>query len=349
MQHHQLYSLYTALTARVRSCGHSIHSLACTTIFISCLRLLALFSLIATLGVLFMAQATPKAFAIQARPLTDWSYYMDTTSTSTAYTWGCDQGAADASISPPANSEVVLDWGGQLSDGSGTLMINGISVGNSQIKAATEAFAHGYWDCTGSNDSTSVMRLGIGTNNSYYDVSYTGGQAWVNLVAAIQADIQAQGWASQVVMLGASDIEPGWGDAASAINWANGFASVSGYLYLDYGSADGCPQYSRGNGACDNGWNQYDVWYVCWGAPPALPTPEIYYYAQSRQWAMISLYGAQLGGTNNMVLMQGPWDEYDIDNTTLDQTQAWDALWTDLNNNSSTAQSMPYALEIHQE
>ena len=320
-----------------------------TKVLMPCVRILALLSLCAMLGLLTMAYGVPKAFAIQARPPADWSFYMSTASTSTAYNFGCDQGRADASFSPPINSEVVLDFGGQLSDGSGALMVNGVVISNSQLEAATEAFAHGYWDCTGANDSTSVMRLGIGTNNSYYDVSYAGGQTWVNDVAAIQAYIKAQGWASQVVTLGANDLEPGFGDAPSAINWAQGFASVSGYLYLDYGSADGCPQYSTGNGSCNNGWNQYDEWYVCWGSPPALPTPEIYYYANAQQWAMISLYGAQLGGTNNTVLMQGPWDEYDLDNSTLTSAQAWDALWTDLNNNSATAQNMPYALEIQQE
>lgn len=132
-------------------------------------------------------------------------------------------------------------------------------------------------------------------------------------------------------------------------NWVQGFASVSGYDYLDFGSADGCPTNSSNNGPCNNGWNQYDVWYVSWGAPPAFPTPEIYYSALAQQWAMISLYGAQHQGSYGTVYMQGPWDEYDLDNSTLTASQAWTDLWTDLNNNSATKQSMLYSLEIHNE
>lgn len=317
-------------------------------VFVSCTRILALFSICVLLGAATtLYRGAPKAFAMQAQPATDWSFYMNTTSTSTSYTWGCNMGKADASHSPPTNSEVVLDFGGQLSNGSGSLMINGVSITNAQIEAVAEEFAHGYWDCTGTGDATSVLKLGIGTNNSYYDVSYAGGQTWVNVVAAVQAYNHSKGYASQVTMMGANDLEPGFGSASGSIAWAQGFASVSGYLYLNYGSADGCPQYSTGNGACNNGWNQYDVWYVSWGSPPAIVSPEIYYTANARQWAMISLYGAQSQG--GKVLMQGPWDEYDLDTSTLTPAQAWSNLWTDLNNNSATAQNMPFSLEIHNE
>ena len=60
---------------------------------------------------------------------------------------------------------------------------------------------------------------------------------------------------------------------------------------------------------------------------------------------MISLYGAQY--QNATVYMQGPWDGYDLDTTGLTSSQAWNDLWTDLNNNSATAQNMLYSLEIY--
>ncbi|GCE19565.1 hypothetical protein KDK_33650 [Dictyobacter kobayashii] len=256
-------------------------------------------------------------------------------------------GRADASHSPVINSEVVLDFGGQLSNGSGALMINGVTISNAQIEAVAEEFAHGYWHCTGSGDTSSVLKLGIGTNNSYYDVSSAGGKTWVNMVAAVQSYNHSKGYDSQVVMMGANDMEPGFGSASSTIAWAQGFASVSGYLYLDYGSADGCPQYSTGNGSCNNGWNQYHEWYLSWGSPAAIVAPEIYYSSMARQWAMISLYAAQSQG--GAVQMQGPMDEYDLDTSSLTPRQAWSDLWTNLNYKSSTAQNMPFSLEIHQE
>jgi hypothetical protein len=347
MSQHQLRPVRELLGAWVTCMVQPVRILFSKSIFVSCARILALMSMCVLIGAVTMVYRTPKAFAMQAQPPTDWSFYMNSSSTSTSYTWGCDMGKADASHSPPVNSEVVLDFGGQLSNGSGTLMINGVTISNAQIEAVAEAFADGYWTCTGSNDTTSVLRLGIGTNNSYYDVSYSGGQTLANVVAAVQAYNHSKGYDSQVVMMGANDIEPGFGSASSAISWSQGFASVSGYLYLDYGSADGCPQYSSNNGSCNNGWNQYDEWYVSWGSPPAIVSPEIYYASMARQWAMISLYGAQYQG--GAVQMQGPWDEYDLDTSTLTPAQAWSDLWTDLNNNSATAQNMPFSLEIHQE
>jgi hypothetical protein len=65
----------------------------------------------------------------------------------------------------------------------------------------------------------------------------------------------------------------------------------------------------------------------------------------ARKWAMISLYGAQYQG--GAVIMQGPWDGYDLDNAGLTSNQAWNDLWTYLNNNPATAQNMFYSLEIH--
>jgi len=76
-----------------------------------------------------------------------------------------------------------------------------------------------------------------------------------------------------------------------------------------------------------------------------LPTPEIYYSSQARQWAMLSLYSAQYHGYRMNI--DGPMDEYDLNNSTFTPTGAWDALWTDLNARSSTAQGLLYSIEIH--
>ena len=84
---------------------------------------------------------------------------------------------------------------------------------------------------------------------------------------------------------------------------------------------------------------------MSWGASPDEPLPEIYYSTQAQQWAMISLYGAQYQGS--AAHMQGPLDEYDLDSSTNTSDQAWNQLWTDLNNNSATAQNMTYSAQIH--
>ena len=286
----------------------------------------------------------------QTKPRTDPSYYITTTDTNTAYNLGCSQGASDASVSPPPNSLVVLDFGGQLADGSGTLLINGGPITNGQIEAVAEEFSYGYWYCTG-NDLTSVLTLAIGTNNSYFDVSASGGATWAQVVGAVVAANRSNGYASQVVAEGANDIEPAWDTTAHTEAWVNGYAANAPALYVDYGSADGCPTNSASDATCykSNGWSQYDVWYVSWGAGPARALPEIYYSVNAGQWAMIGLYGAESRGSGGKIYFSGPLDQYPLWTTSNTSDQAWSQLWSALNGNSATAEGMPYSAEIHQE
>jgi hypothetical protein len=66
------------------------------------------------------------------------------------------------------------------------------------------------------------------------------------------------------------------------VNGADSFGSSSDpnehedkpYMYLDYGSADGC---STG---CSNKWKPAQVAYVSWGATVAQGLPEIYVSGQ---------------------------------------------------------------------
>jgi hypothetical protein len=102
---------------------------------------------------------------------------MFTPNSSQAYTLGCNQGKYDAGFRPVVDSEVVLDFGGP--DGNDYLNY-------SAIESASEQFALGYFVCTGS-DTTSVVTLGLGTNNSAH-VSY---MTWANTVKAVQ------NWVSQ--------------------------------------------------------------------------------------------------------------------------------------------------------
>ena len=107
------------------------------------------------------------------KPETDWSFYMSTTSTSTAYNLGCNQGKFDAGFSLPIDSEVVIDFGGEYDNSGDTQFINGVTATVSQIEAAAVSFAEGYWVCTGPGDGTSVIQLGIGTSNSWVGAIYS--------------------------------------------------------------------------------------------------------------------------------------------------------------------------------
>jgi hypothetical protein len=293
----------------------------------------------------FVTQNVHPAVALQSKPPTSSSWYVTTTDTNQAETLGCNQAKSDASFNPPVKSMVVLDFGGQTSSGSGTIEAGQtvVTFGNAQIEAVAEWFSYGYLSCIGTG-STSILTLGIGTNNSAYDVSSSGGATWAQVVTAIQNGNASNGYNTHVTVVGANDIEPGFGSASATEAWAQGFSSTTSSMYIDYGSADGCPTTTSSNGPCSNGWSQSDVWNVSWGSGAAIPLPEIYNSLQAQEWAMISLYSAQ--HQSGPMVIYGPMDEYDLDNSTNTPDQAWSQLWTALNNTPSTSQNMIYSTEI---
>lgn len=286
-----------------------------------------------------------------SKPQTSASYYILSSDPNRAYSAGCQQGLADARTSPPTNSLVVLDFGGQFADGSGSLLIGtALKVTNAQIEAIAEAFAHGYWYCTGS-DYSSVLTLVIGTNNSYYDVNYNGGQTWARIVADVAAYDQSKGYAAQVVAEGGNDMEPAWADVTSSRAWVDGFASLGSAFDFDYGSADSCSTSSYLNGSCANGWSQSDVWYVSWGASAARALPEIYYANNAAQWTMLALYGAEFHGSSGSISFSGPLDTYPLWTSSNTADQAWQQLLNDLNGygETSTQPLYLYSTEMNDE
>jgi hypothetical protein len=302
------------------------------------------------------AQVTP---AVQARPVTDTSYYMNTSSTSKANTLGCDQGKTDAAHH--SSSEVILDFGAQTSNGSGALFPGGsISISNAQIRAASEHFAAGYMSCTKSHHDTSTfLFLGIGTNNSGANVGSGIGKDWSHLISAVKSFNGSHKYA-RVETLGANDIETWCGSgcrsAAAAKNWATGFDSVSGNSYIFFGSADGCSETATNGGGCQGsaqGWSQAAYWSLSSGNRAAsLPTPQIYNSAQAKQWEMISRYGAL--HHNADLVFGGPLDQHDINsgccsgaNNTA--AQAWSQLWSDLHAHKDTAESLSFSIQIRHE
>ena len=310
-----------------------------------------------SLLVLLVASATvisaPRALATASKPATDWSWYVTTSDTSTAQTLGCNQGTFDASYSPHINSIVVLDFGAQNSSGTDTLTtFTGVTLTNSQIEKIAEAFAFGYWDCLKS-DTTSFVTLGIGTNDSqgFSTSTYTAlGPDWVNIIDAVSSWVYQNSFQNNVTVWGANDIES-WDNGqgfyvsnTQATAWVNAYSGVSSPPpYVDYGDAAGCPQTTDQNGSCEDGYHQSDYYYYSWGAPPALGTPEIYYSAQAQQWTEISLYANTLGVK---MYYEAPWDEYDLNASTLTATGAWNDLQNDLSGAGMNTY-MPYSIEIH--
>lgn len=128
--------------------------------------------------------------------------------------------------------------------------------------------------------------------------------------------------------------------------WVNAYSNIDPAAYDDYGSADGCPTTGNGysNQPCSYGYYQSDCYYYSWGAPPSLASPEIYYNSQAEQWAQISLYAKN--SVKASITFEGPWDENDLDSSTLTSSQAW----TDYSNDLSSVgvnTLMPYSSQIH--
>jgi hypothetical protein len=106
-------------------------------------------------------------------------------------------------------------------------------------------------------------------------------------------------------------MEPGFNSYAITKKWVDGYQSVTGKFRLfNIGSADGCPLNYPPNdpnnnyyspGACNNNWNQDQIYYISWGAGTWF-IPEIYesmHEAHSQQWYSIGLY-ASLSRSNRM-------------------------------------------------
>ena len=289
------------------------------------------------------AFATP-SFAVQAAPRSSASIYVTTSSTGTAYSQGCTQGTSDAT-SPIQSSEVILDFGGQNSAGTGSITtFTSLILTYSQIAAYSDAFAQGYYACTGAVTSV-ILTLGVGTNDSAYQINGAGGTAWANsAVLATKNLISTHGYSSQVTTVGASDMEPYFAsDPTNTTLWLNGFSSTNVGRIINFGSADGCPQTTYTNGACNGTWKQYDVWYLSWGNLWAMALPEIYYGTQSKQWTMISRYGYY--SQSGRIVFDGPMTEYGA-NGTYSSLAAWNQFWADINSGSSTASNFTYATDI---
>lgn len=192
--------------------------------------------------------------------------------------------------------------------------------------------------------------LGVGTNNSLGDISTGGGHTWASLVNAVVSSADGREVASQVTFWGANDIEA-WYSNTSAVgtkNWASGFNSTTAQLYVDFGSADGCPtnRYTSGHGyicrTAENAYfTQYSYWYLSWGNPAALPVPEIYNSAMGPQWSEICQYG--VAERSSEMIFQAPLSDHALDPGSLSPSQSWAGLWNALSG-TTCAQTPAYML-----
>ena len=183
---------------------------------------------------------------------------------------------------------LVLDFGAPVSTGGGgfgAIDFSNTVFSNGAILTALENAADGLHH--GGPAGKGIITFGNSnyseglSYSQYHDVGLYQEQRAADL-AAYQSQ---HGYVDQGAAA-ASDMEPGFNSYAITKGLVDGATAANDGPYLDYGSADGCPQSGTG-GNCNNGWTVYDVGYVSYSGV-ALSMPEIYYVpANSNQWTVV--------------------------------------------------------------
>jgi hypothetical protein len=308
------------------------------------------------------------ASAVQTKPPTTTSWYVYMTSDESdqtfrdwMYNTGYQAGQNDLALAGTQTSVAFLDFGQpwEVNGVKGTWSFSGTYgrfLNTTLILDGLKQYALGYYYGTGA-DTASTMKVIAGTNNYGSKTTYAHGQAWAQMVKDFGTWLAQNSAGSQVAARAGNDMEPDWSSATVTRAWVDGYASVwaSPYHLYNYGAASGCPSSGTTSTAapCNGGWTQADMRYVSWGAAPAWPFPEIYATSgvNAKQWQQISLYSYLANGSAMSIL--GPLSQKQacvqrggctgIDNTA---DAAWSQMWTQLNNDTRTAQSLTYSSDI---
>jgi hypothetical protein len=98
----------------------------------------------------------------------------------------------------------------------------------------------------------------------------------------------------------AGDIETGYGGPIEAKEYVDGAKTNWHGLYLNYGTAGGCPTTSGSGTGCNGNWTVIDVGYISWGLGGTV-FPEIYTPKAADQWTRVfNLWNANQGGRSEV-------------------------------------------------
>jgi hypothetical protein len=224
------------------------------------------------------------------RPATSTSYYIKSARTPPLNATGCSFARGVNAGSQPKDALVVMAFGRPRQKyrryGVSLFSRRGFAT-TAKVRGAGVAFVTGFRRCV-KDKQGSNLRVVLGTSNYGDQVSYAHGRAWADMVNAANEEMAERGWQDQIDLVGGSDIELFWNGPKTTKAWVHGYDSANVWPYYDFGDAALCPPYGR----CAGAWTMEDVWYVAWGAPPAIPLPEIYTGngSSAKQWYNVSLY-----------------------------------------------------------
>jgi hypothetical protein len=222
------------------------------------------------------------------------SYYMGTADVSQAAQLGCNQQGRSGRMTLFFGAPVRFGTSGALNQQYGATLWGAANQTLNQIEEIVKWFVIGYAQC---NSEADGLSLGIGTSNSGIDGDAwirEHGKAWSISVSNLHSWALAN-YPQDVAVYGAYDAEPSWASYSQTYQWMQGYTYDNpGRESLHYhGSADGCPQTTSENGACNNGWTQAGIWHLADEVPVSIAIPQIYATAggNAAQWTMISRYG----------------------------------------------------------
>jgi hypothetical protein len=298
---------------------------------------------------------SPLAHATPPLPNQSAAYYVESTNPTDAYNTGEADGKYDTSHGY-THRDAILDFGGQVADGSGTQLFSN-SFTNAQIEMIAEQYAVGYWAWT-----NATMNLAIATNNSLYDISNAGGVTWASVARTVWSSGYGVEVTPQVTFWGGNDIET-WttNTTSTAVEaWAQGWNSSTGAKMVNFGDAAGCSTTATtsGNGyTCsaaeltggpNNHFTQHDYWYLSQGLTDDTSVPEVYAPGNSAEWEWICLYGNTYQGKK--ITFQGPLSNWYRNPVAPNYTptQTWSDLWNSLNG-TACAQTPTYLIDTKAE
>lgn len=246
-------------------------------------------------------------------------------------------GQADAAGNPSGHTYItLLDIGAQWGNTVGLSATN-TYIPNSALVSAVEAYIDGY---ASAQQPSAPVAIAVGTNNDT-TLSFASGQMWAQTV--INPLVAYARQYSGISVAGANDIEPGFrASAAATRSWVAGYLASTTAYFINNGSADGCSWQSTGSG-CNNGWTMADLQWIAGGAAPGriINLPQIYNTTMAQQWKYISLTGVLAGlppiNFGGVLTELGACTQAQSCYS-LDGPSAWNALWTQLQSDSRTAQ-----------
>ncbi|MFC3994287.1 hypothetical protein ACFOVU_00050 [Nocardiopsis sediminis] len=220
-------------------------------------------------------------------------------------------------------------------------------VAASTASDAATAWAEGFNECR-TGGATADLAMGVNNKSDGGLDGAAAGRAWASVVNATD-DTGA------VTITAAIDAEPAWSNPSWARGWVDAFTQASDRTLYAANSADGCPTHGSTSTSCNNGWKLSDLHYVATGAASTIQAiPQIYRTdgIQARQWSAISSWGATKG--SGPVRFAGAMSQEaackqrggcsTTDNSPKD---AWNQLYTELNNHSETkVSSLPNATDM---